>query len=101
MSPSWRYMRNPTPSAYATRMPMKMRVRWVNEAPTLASFAAPRGGAAGLGSGPAAGWTVSTPGRPRSRNGRGQVLGQRVAAAAQGADRLQPRRDCLHLGAQR
>src|SRR5205814_9023854 len=82
-------------------MPMKMRVRLVNEALTLSSFAAPRGGAAGLGSGPAAGRTVSTPGRPRSRNRRRQVLGQRVAAAAQGADRLEPRRDRLHLRAQR
>src|SRR4051794_17053047 len=37
----------------------------------------------------------------RSRRRRRQVLGERVAAAAQGPDRLQPRRDRLHLGAQR
>ena len=39
---------------------MKMRVRLVNGAPTLSSFAAPRGGAAGLGSGPAPGRRAAT-----------------------------------------
>src|SRR5918993_4464065 len=101
MSPSWRYIRNATPSAYATRMPMKMRVRLVNRAPTLSSFAATRGGTAGLGSGPAAGRTRSTRAQARSRHSGRQILGERVAAAAQGADRIEQRGDRLHLGAQR
>src|SRR3954452_20583719 len=82
-------------------MPMKIRVRLVNEAPTLSSFAAPRGVAAGLASGPAPARARSTGAETRSRNGRRQVLGEGVSAAAQGADGLEPRGDRLHLGAQR
>src|SRR5664279_1909319 len=101
MSPSWRYIRKATPSAYATGMPMKMRVRLVNGAPrsTGTSTDPPGGCRAGLGA-PRRSARPRLLQGPRSRSRRWQILGQRVAAAAQGADRVVQGRDRLHLGTQ-